>query len=313
MGPDHRVVLHNDKFSGLFAAGMLDAPARLDHLLISAGSTFAELEAKLQSKAGDQYLTLTDREGKRHKFLPSRVNMSWNERDTLSLIMLVDVTTIISLQDQRDRTLQLLSHDMRTPVAGILMLCREASVATDASDWANRIAKHARRTLSMMDDFIHSIRAEADHYEQSEQFFDSLMEQSLHEVRTLANDRGIIFDLNLEDYPYLKCDPRLIERVLVNLFVNAVRYSRPNSTITVNVSIDQAIPGSAQLVCTIQNVMSVEGSDGPHEIAHKGFGLGLAFVQQVVARHHGTFTQDFQGVNGIASVTLRLPCLPAEA
>jgi signal transduction histidine kinase len=198
---------------------------------------------------------------------------------------------------------------MRTPVSGILMLCRESGLDPAAVIWTQQVSQQARQTLEMMDGFIHAIRADAERYELTQQFFDSLLEQSLHEVRTLATERGNTFDVDQGAFLYLMCDPRLIERVLVNLFVNAIRYSLMNTTITVRVTVDADETDRPYLVCRIENVINDEAQQGPKEIEQKGFGLGLAFVQQVVNGHAGTFEQDFSGPNGLAVVTLRLPCL----
>ena len=309
IGADHRVRLYNDKFKALFAADIRCDGALFDELLVTVGSSYFYLNRALQGVDAEKYLTLTDSELKARKFLPNRVDMIWNRRDTLSLIMLVDLTAMLSLQNQRDRTLQLLSHDMRTPVSGILMLCRESGLDPAAVIWTQQVSQQARQTLEMMDGFIHAIRADAERYELTQQFFDSLLEQSLHEVRTLANERGNTFDVDQGAFLYLMCDPRLIERVLVNLFVNAIRYSLMNTTITVRVTVDADETDRPYLVCRIENVINDEAQQGPKEIEQKGFGLGLAFVQQVVNGHAGTFEQDFSGPNGLAVVTLRLPCL----
>ena len=309
IGADCRIRLYNDKFKALFAADIRCEGASLDSLLSTIGSSYGDLDRALHAVDADKYLTLSSSDSTVRRFLPNRVEMIWNHHDPLSLILLIDVTAMLSLQNQRDRTLQLLSHDMRTPVSGILMLCREAGLTPGTSLWANQVVQHANQTLTMMDDFIHAIRADAENYEQTQQFFDSLLEQALHEVRTLANERGHTFDLNQEHFLYLMCDPRLIERVLVNLFVNAIRYSLAGTVITVRVTLDQADPDRPYLMCRIQNTISHEAQQGPRAIAEKGFGLGLKFVRQVVGRHGGTFEEDFSGLAGFAVVTVRLPCL----
>ena len=86
----------------------------------------------------------------------------------LHLLILSDMTELRQSQTQRDRALQFLSHDMRTPLASILSLTHKSnsegqSKGTRPNLQREKIIHHANALLEMMDDFILTVSAEAPH------------------------------------------------------------------------------------------------------------------------------------------------------
>jgi signal transduction histidine kinase len=107
-------------------------------------------------------------------------------------------------------------------------------------------------------------------------------------------------------------DPLLLERLIINLVDNAVRYNTPGGTIRVTTSI---VDGNA--VLTVANtgpVIAPDAVDGllqPFRRLHDrsgndGFGLGLAIVASICAVHGGTVTAQPRPEGGL-KVTVSLP------
>ena len=78
---------------------------------------------------------------------------------------LTDISSIRQAERQREETLRFVSHDMRAPQSSILALIdmhHEADARDSQDDTLRRIAVTlARRTLNLVDDFVHLTRAES--------------------------------------------------------------------------------------------------------------------------------------------------------
>jgi PAS domain-containing protein len=84
-----------------------------------------------------------------------------NGRQSGWIFRLVDITPIRDAQRSREEVLQLLSHDMRSPQASIITMVEGPQGASLPRDIATRIARHARRTMTLADDFVQLARAQA--------------------------------------------------------------------------------------------------------------------------------------------------------
>lgn len=56
----------------------------------------------------------------------------------------------------------------------------------------------------------------------------------------LSKNLSIKFDTNKEEH-YIMCDPIIIERILLNILSNAIKYSKKNSTIYINILVEKSI------------------------------------------------------------------------
>lgn len=104
-------------------------------------------------------------------------------------------------------------------------------------------------------------------------------------LKTLAGNVKI--DLQMYADPELLCQKNLLESMVDNLVVNAVRYNKPNGQIAITVE---------QHSLTVSNTSDEPALDASHvfdrfyrkEKTQKGNGLGLAIVKAVCDYHHWT-------------------------
>lgn len=225
----------------------------------------------------------------------------------LWILSLADVTPLRQFQAQREQTLQLLSHDMRTPIASIIAINRSAASGTMAED----IHRHARTLLDMMDDFIFAIQAQAPRYNQVEALMDSLVDEAVHQVKDLAQARHMTLRLVQDEDPlFVSVDQRLFVRALVNVLVNAIRHGEPSGAIELSISRGQARLAPHWVCCRVCNLASTSVQSHWSETG-KSFGLGLDFVKTVLHRHGGEVRVQLpERTGGMVSVELLLPLLP---
>ncbi|WP_373377460.1 CHASE2 domain-containing protein [Cupriavidus nantongensis] len=231
------------------------------------------------------------------------------------IVSVIDITAIRLAERQREQMLRFLSHDMRSPQASILALieleerrARQAGTsaatrgATSAGDAAAdsgvlaRIAAHARRTLTLADDFISVARAESKALAFMEVELGGLVLDATDQLWALAKTREVSLQIDLPDEPaVLQGEPALLVRAIANLVSNAIKFSPAGGTVTVSltreaerfvVAVQDHGPGiseadQARLFEPFARLH--EGQQG----APEGTGLGLVLVRAVAERHGG--------------------------
>jgi CHASE2 domain-containing sensor protein/nitrogen-specific signal transduction histidine kinase len=313
LNSDDELLLVNKRFQSLFSKEFFKSDMSIDALLNHLGCSLKYLEGLLGLSPGKNHLHLKGVDGLTREYMVHRVEVNFDASNPLSIIMFIEVTELLQFQLQRDRTLQLLSHDMRTPVASILTLCRKmqmsASLSSDGSKPLLDISSHSRRLLSMMDDFILSIRAEESEYVLSTVLFEALLDQAIYEVRDLAQERQMKIRVDEIDAGiFVQVQNRLIERVLINLLVNAIRHGRSATEIVIKISLSTSMGKQPMLRCEFINSIDQPNGSIPAKAEHKGFGLGTSFIDRVVMRHHGLIERYLPNLpEEYATVTIELP------
>ena len=224
----------------------------------------------------------------------------------VQLIILIDITELKQSQMQRDRALQFLSHDMRTPLASILSLTNASSNAEEVN---RKITHHAKALLNMMDDFILTVSAEANQYKVQHVLLDNLLNDALEDVVDIANAKNIrLVDQSNSSNIFINVNTRLMVRVFINLLFNAIKFAPPHSTITIHaIAASSTQNSSAAAIIKVSNSVLDQKCEEVATPSMRGFGLGLDFVDNVIQKHHGTIKREIPST-GIATVTIALPC-----
>lgn len=220
------IMRHNQKMAAIFEDAKLKKGNLISslflHLKVFSTEKIAEL---LHRNYSEERFSAMDKNGSMREFRMRVLPLPISKVSHWRLMMMVDITDLVNLQKQRDRTLAILTHDMRTPVASILAVCRgeDLTEAGQREQVAN-IRKHSHFLLAMMDDFILSIRAESDKYRMEETLIETLLDEAIYQVRELMQSREMRIAYVPGDPVFLEVDARLMTRVIVNLLGNAIRY-----------------------------------------------------------------------------------------
>ncbi len=302
--PQDQLLLSNQKLKQLIGAHKLDAGIELhelaQHLHLPnqvLKNTSTPLVQRINTLQGSQ------------EFFLKVTSIESPAGGQLRLVILTDITELRQSQTQRDRALQFLSHDMRTPIASILSLTRRSTQAQEPIEQREKIVHHAKALLNMMDDFILTISAEAPLYQFKQELLDNLLNDAIEQVTDLADAKSIrLHDHSHDTTIFVMANTRLLVRAMVNLLFNAVKFSAPNSVIDIYVTHTTAHESqAAKVTLTIHN--HVDNTTPPSDLTPSmpGFGLGLDFVDTVIHKHQGTITRDIPA-HGQATVSVRLPC-----
>ncbi|MDP4549208.1 PAS domain-containing sensor histidine kinase [Marinobacter sp. MDS2] len=230
---------------------------------------------------------------------------------------LADISELREQQRQHRQVIDFISHDVRSPLVSQLALIEQ--LKRDPSNinehQIEQLGKLARRSYSLAEEFVNLARAE----QLSEtRFYDcdllAIVENARDSVIEQAHEKHIRLELNDTDDLWLQGNAELLERAVINLLTNAIQYSPPNTTITIQVYQAGHIAGLA----IADEGSGIDESELPYlfdryhrqrhnEIAgNHGTGLGLAFVKTVVEKHKGKIYVDSLPGEG-TTFTLKLP------
>ncbi|MCG8482893.1 MAG: HAMP domain-containing histidine kinase, partial [Clostridia bacterium] len=144
----------------------------------------------------------------------------------------------------------------------------------------------------------------------------SLLENIIYSASEYANLKYInfIFDTDCEDY-HLLCDPELIERIMLNLISNAIKFTGSDGTIWINfqsgeeyvtISVRDSGVGipKDKLNTIFDRFEQVDNSSFVKN--YSGSGIGLNLVKEIVQLHGGNITVTSQ-VNEGSQFTITLP------
>jgi signal transduction histidine kinase len=142
----------------------------------------------------------------------------------------------------------------------------------------------------------------------------TLTEEILHTRQPEMQRLGLHLAATLRHAPTTG-DPRLVERLVVNLVDNAMRHNEATGWITVTTGIQAthsilSVANSGPVVpqAALHRLFQPFQRLGAERTSHRdGLGLGLSIVQAIVTAHHATLTAQAQAQGGLA-ITI---CFPA--
>jgi two-component system sensor histidine kinase TctE len=203
------------------------------------------------------------------------------------------------LQSQR-RFVADAAHQLRTPLAAMLLHTERAQRATDAATRDDALrALHAsvKRTTRLGGQLLTLARAEPDAAAEEFQPVDlrDLARRTGEDWIPTATARQIDFGLSVPEQPVIvHGHEMLLTELLANLIDNALRYGRAGGTVTVTV----ASSPNAALVVEDDGPGIAEAERGkiferfyrPSGSGGDGSGLGLAIVREIARLHHADIT-----------------------
>ncbi len=126
-----------------------------------------------------------------------------------------------------------MSHEIRTPLNGIIgfasLLETELSLLENEElyGYANGIQQSGERLLHLLNNIIDISRIEANDLQVSLQDtnVNQIVEKSAELFKFQANDKGLTFNIRLDETPMAYADPDSVSKILSDIIDNAVKYT----------------------------------------------------------------------------------------
>lgn len=203
-------------------------------------------------------------------------------------------------EQRREETLRFISHDMRAPQNSILALVEmqrhKNNLGPEQEQFYRRLEQYASNTLVLVDDFLDLARIESSAFELAPIVLNDLINQAMDEVWPNAAKKDIKLKYQeTDELVWIQGHVAFLHRAFINLLDNAIKYSPPYTTVFCSLSThkdlatiqiqDQGWGIPKEELPNIFNAFKrfhTGHTDNP-----KGTGLGLAFVNTVIARHQG--------------------------
>jgi signal transduction histidine kinase len=231
---------------------------------------------------------------------------------------------LAQLNQQKNYFLGMAAHDLRSPLGAIVsyseyLLDQEREhTPEDDRELVGVIRKSSEFMLGLINDLLDISKIESGNLNLKPSMLNlsDLISQSVELNRVFAVKKGIDIQVvrngNLPET--VVWDSSKIEQVLNNLLGNAIKFSHPDSTITVHLSVDdnklviQVEDKGDGLPVEIIDQLFIPFSKASRVGTHgeKGTGLGLAIVRRICEGHGGQIQAENMSEGG-TRFTVMLP------
>ena len=199
------------------------------------------------------------------------------------------------------------AHDFRTPLAVVMEFASIMSdgiggTVTEEHEQFLRHIIHATSDLSrLVDDYLDSskLRARTLRVDRRPHTVDEILDAIWPTLQSRAECRGITLARDVPPgIPRVFVDAQMIDRAIMNLAANAIKFSPEGCAVLLGASSDSGMvtisvkdqgPGMSEAECEQLFARFRQGSEGRRPDM-KGFGLGLSIAQEMVRINLGSIT-----------------------
>ena len=228
-----------------------------------------------------------------------------------SLLIARDVSQQQQLEQMRRDFVANVSHEMRTPLTVIRGFIEQMVDANDPNlaEWIEAVemmAQQSGRMGSLIEDLLLLSKLERrqephGQHKQQQIFVASMVREIVQGGQSLADERGIKVDVELDENLQLSGNERELYSAFNNLFTNAIRYTPTGGTVHIEWSKE---PDNGAKLCVRDSGIGIAPQhlnriterfyrvDEGRSRDMGGTGLGLAIVKHVLNRHNAQLRVD---------------------
>ena len=219
-----------------------------------------------------------------------------------------------------------MSHDLRTPINGILGMLAIMEKSQDNSerqkDCRQKIRVSTEHLLSLVNDVLQVSKLESGRPAAVEEPFDlyEILESCIAILSAQAETENIRLALEEVDLQHRRLvgNPMNLKQILMNIIDNALKYNRPHGSVFVRVKETACQSGTANYQFVIEDTGIGMGEDFKKHIFepftqehqgarthYSGVGLGMSIAKKLVEQMKGTIKVDSQlGEGSVFQITL---------
>ena len=250
------------------------------------------------------------------------------ENGTLVISVLRDISDRKAQEEEAKRRAKQLedlvstmTHDLKTPLIAAETSYKHlqegyfGKLTESQKQIVNLLTQSNEHTLRLVNNLLSVFKYESQSYklllEQIE--ISELLNKAHDKVKPFLKDKGINLKATKTSFQFV-CDPFEIERVIVNLLTNAIKYTQSNETIELqavkdedgNVIISVQDPGIGIPAEDIPNLFERFWQSKRSNSSSNSTGLGLYLSRQIVEAHGGKIWAESTRGKG-ATVSFKIP------
>ncbi|HVE91983.1 MAG TPA: ATP-binding protein [Actinomycetota bacterium] len=260
-----------------------------------------------------------------HSFIRDISQRKRAEREALSAFEREQqmVVELRELDKTKSDFVSSISHELRTPLTSIIgylaLVAEDPELPSQLAEHLHTVKRNAKRLQSLIEDILTISRIEHGGTELNVEpvRVEGLVESALSVLRPSLEGRDLSVDVEVDpDVGKVLADPGQVERVLLNLLGNAVKFTPDGGSIKVEVR-----QGASEASVTVADTgVGVPVDEQPNlfgrffrsstsqKMAIGGTGLGLAISKEIIQRHGGTISlQSTPGEGTTVCFTLPQP------
>ncbi len=240
------------------------------------------------------------------------------------------------LDHMKSAFINLTSHELRTPLAvlggylQLIKMCHEPSCDPEIKDYLNRCLEalgHLQKIVNTICDLSHLSRPQLQ-LDFAESSINCLIREVAQEIFPFMNKRNLHFESDLpEEDVRIQMHADSVWQILVNLLLNAIRYTQDGGTIRIHLK-----PAEDHVLIAVMDTgIGIPVSEhetifkefytpkdiryhhsGTIEFNSGGLGIGLSIAKALVDLHHGRIWVESQENEG-STFYISLPCVQSAA
>jgi len=235
------------------------------------------------------------------------------------LLAIEDITKFRKLERERKNILSMFAHDMKNPAVisegflSRLISGKAGALTEEQQNYLEIIHSELNKLSQLISDFLQFSRFEAIEYKPVHAPFniEEEIRKNIEAEKVEAEKKEIIIGLEHLDTitPIVNADAAMVNRVIRNLLVNAIKYTDPGGAVTIKIS-DR---GNEILVSVKDTGIGIPEDHLPYIFDtfyragnSKGSGLGLSIAKTIIEGHGGRIWAESIPANG-STLSFTLP------
>ncbi|MGC9356994.1 MAG: GAF domain-containing protein [Anaerolineae bacterium] len=239
------------------------------------------------------------------------------------VIAIHDISHLKALERMKSQFISDVSHELRTPITTIRLYAQllRKSPPSKWEEYLEALEVEIERQAQLIQEILQFSRIDAQRLDLDLQVVDlnELVESTLSSQILFAQDKGVTLEFHPgQRVPELWGDAQKLRQVMLNLIINALRYTSTGGEVSVRTGWAE-IEGRAWATVEVSDTgLGIPPEELPHiferfyrgnkprELQIPGTGLGLAIAKEIVDLHNGWITVETEPDEG-STFTVWLP------
>jgi signal transduction histidine kinase len=232
--------------------------------------------------------------------------------------ILLQTSAIKEASRIKNLLMETIIHDLKTPLSIIMHRTKDDDILQVARQMQNIV-------LNVLE--VEKLEEVSMILHKNEENINAIVKNSLTQINALANQKNIFIENLMYENILVDVDNALIERVLTNLFTNAIRHTTPNGKIIIRKRVEASKENFIHLE-VIDNGQGIPSKDLPfifdkyfqvnrtkpqtyEDNTYRPSGLGLTFCKMVIEAHGGEIGAESELGKG-TMIHFSLPLTPKQ-